>query len=223
MNSSNNARICVPVCASNAREVVESITRAAPLADIIELRLDCLDAAQLEAAAPEIMRVMKSCPRPFIITLRPIEQGGKRALDLETRLSFHAGRSLLHQQSCSSGNFADIELDLAVQLMNREEAGGDGSGNNVTLDWTHVICSHHDFTGVPSGLNEIYERMSQTPARILKIAVRADEITECIPVFRLLERARRDGREMIAVAMGEAGIITRILAPARGAFLTYGS
>ncbi|HVF29207.1 MAG TPA: shikimate dehydrogenase, partial [Pyrinomonadaceae bacterium] len=47
--------------------------------------------------------------------------------------------------------------------------------------------------------------------------------TECIPVFRLLERARRDGREMIAVAMGEAGIITRILAPARGAFLTYGS
>jgi 3-dehydroquinate dehydratase/shikimate dehydrogenase len=65
--------------------------------------------------------------------------------------------------------------------------------------------------------------MGTTRARILKIAVRANDITDCLPIFDLLERARREGREMIAVAMGEAGIATRILAPARGAFLTYGS
>ena len=223
MNPSNNARICVPVCATNARELIDSIMRGVPLADIIELRLDCLDAAQLEAATPEILNAMKSCPRPFIITLRPAEQGGKRALDLGMRLSFRAGDSSLHQQACSSENFADIELDLAVRLMKREEASGGDRSNDVTLDWTHVICSHHDFTGVPSDLEEIYERMSQTPARILKIAVRADEVTDCIPVFGLLDRAQRDGREMIAIAMGEAGIMTRVLAPARGAFLTYGS
>ncbi|HVF87363.1 MAG TPA: type I 3-dehydroquinate dehydratase, partial [Pyrinomonadaceae bacterium] len=224
MNPSNNGRICVPVCAASAREMIGLIACAAPLADTIELRLDCLDAAQLKAAAPEILSVMKSCPRPFIITLRPAEQGGRRALDSETRLAFRAGDSSLHQQACSSENFADIELDLVMRLLNREEAGGgDDSGNNVTLDWTHVICSHHDFAGVPSDLEEIYGRMSRTPARILKIAVLADEITDCIPVFRILERARRDGREMIAVAMGEAGVMTRVLATSRGAFLTYGS
>ncbi|MDQ3688184.1 MAG: shikimate dehydrogenase, partial [Acidobacteriota bacterium] len=151
------------------------------------------------------------------------EQGGKRALDLGTRLSFRANDSSLHQQACSSENFADIELDLAVRLMKREEAGGGGSGNHLTLDWTHIICSHHDFAGMPADLERIYEWMSQTPARILKIAVQADEITDCIQVFRLLERARRDGREMIAVAMGEAGIMTRVLATSRGAFLTFGS
>jgi 3-dehydroquinate dehydratase/shikimate dehydrogenase len=57
----------------------------------------------------------------------------------------------------------------------------------------------------------------------LKLAVQANEITDCIPIFRLLERARQDGREIIAIAMGAAGIMTRILGPARGAFLTYGS
>ena len=38
-----------------------------------------------------------------------------------------------------------------------------------------------------------------------------------------LERAEREGRKVIAIAMGQAGIMTRILGPSRGSFLTYGS
>src|SRR5205085_10099961 len=41
--------------------------------------------------------------------------------------------------------------------------------------------------------------------------------------LQLLARARREGRDMIAIAMGAAGLLTRILAPAHGAFLTYGA
>src|SRR5258707_8280091 len=65
--------------------------------------------------------------------------------------------------------------------------------------------------------------MAATPAKILKIAVQANDATDCLPVFRLLERAQREGREMIAIAMGPAGIMTRILGPSRGSFLTYGA
>jgi 3-dehydroquinate dehydratase/shikimate dehydrogenase len=65
--------------------------------------------------------------------------------------------------------------------------------------------------------------MTTTPARILKIAVQVKEITDCLALFRLLERARLERREMVAIAMGEAGTWTRILGPSRGAFLTYGS
>jgi shikimate dehydrogenase len=39
----------------------------------------------------------------------------------------------------------------------------------------------------------------------------------------LLDRAQGDGRELIAIAMGAAGVATRILGPSRGAFLTYGA
>ena len=91
------------------------------------------------------------------------------------------------------------------------------------LDWGRVICSHHDFAGTPVELDKIYERMAATPAHVLKIAVSAGDVTDCIPVFHLLDRARREGREIVAIAMGEAGIATRILGPSRGAFMTYGS
>src|SRR5438552_8292434 len=65
--------------------------------------------------------------------------------------------------------------------------------------------------------------MSATPARIIKIAVQANDAMDCIPIFHLLERAQRDDREMIAIAMGPAGIMSRVLGPSRGSFLTYGS
>jgi 3-dehydroquinate dehydratase/shikimate dehydrogenase len=48
-------------------------------------------------------------------------------------------------------------------------------------------------------------------------------VTDCAPVLALVGRARRDRVEMIAVSMGEAGLLTRVLAPAFGAALTYGS
>jgi 3-dehydroquinate dehydratase/shikimate dehydrogenase len=65
--------------------------------------------------------------------------------------------------------------------------------------------------------------MSRTPARVLKIAVQAKDAIDCLPIFQLLNRAREDGREMIAIAMGVAGVATRILGPSRGGFLTYAS
>jgi 3-dehydroquinate dehydratase/shikimate dehydrogenase len=111
-------------------------------------------------------------------------------------------------------DFIDLELDLSAGILNSAAQFGS------EINWSRVICSHHDFVGVPQDLEKIYERMAATPARILKIAVQADEITDCLPVFHLLQRARREGREMIAIAMGEAGVATRILAPSRGAFLT---
>ena len=57
----------------------------------------------------------------------------------------------------------------------------------------------------------------------MKIAVRANDATDCLSIFHLLQRAEREGREMIAIAMGQAGIMTRILGPSRGSFLTYGA
>jgi 3-dehydroquinate dehydratase/shikimate dehydrogenase len=65
--------------------------------------------------------------------------------------------------------------------------------------------------------------MAATPAGIIKIAVQANDATDCLAVFRLLERAQREHREVIAIAMGPAGIMTRVLGPSRGSFLTYGS
>ncbi len=209
MKASNSVRICVPVCEQSLGAAVRAIARAAEIGDLIEVRLDCLDPLQLGESFKNGEHLFDHSPRPTILTFRPAEQGGHRKLDTKSRLRFW----LFNRPT--SAEFLDLELDLALNASVLDY------GKKV--DWTRVICSHHDFVGVPADLKQIFDRMTQTPARILKIAFRADDITDCIAAFHLLDQARSENREMIAIAMGTAGITTRVLGPSRGAFLTYGA
>ena len=190
-------RVCVPVCEKDLDALRSACERAVEWADFVELRLDCLN------STPEnISELLQGLGRPVILTFRPSEQGGYRNLSREERETFWKtaprGESI----------WWDVEGELAQDL---------------SPDWSRVIASHHDFSDVPSDLQQIYEGLAKTSANVLKVAVQAHDITDCIPVFQLLERARREGREVIAIAMGNAGIPTRILGPSRGAFLTYGA
>lgn len=183
-------RICVSVCEKNLDALEKACERASEWADVIELRLDCL------SALADLQPVLERVPRPVILTFRPVEQGGHRELDRQTRQSFWKTAPLT--------DWRDIEADLTPET-----------------DWSHVIISHHDFSGVPGDLTKIYERLASTPAAVIKIAVHANDIVDCLPAFQLLDRARSEGRDAIAIAMGNAGLMTRILGPSRGAFLTY--
>ncbi len=209
----------MPVCVQRADELRAAVLRATELADIIELRLDCLvDDAQLAAAQRELAMLLAETSRPCIITLRAPEQGGRRALDTQTRVRFWQKCRTDWQRGATRPAFVDIELELVeahraeVWPAHRDDASTPA-----------LICSHHDFDGVPADLSSLYERMTRTPARVFKLAVQAHDMTDCVPLFQLLARARREGHELIAVAMGAAGVASRVLAPAHGALLTYGS
>ncbi|HEX8494657.1 MAG TPA: shikimate dehydrogenase [Pyrinomonadaceae bacterium] len=210
----NRTRICVPVCVSHVSELAAAVGRAARIGDFVELRLDCLTGDELTRLQRDLPTLLKSLSHPLILTLRPVEQGGRREIDNLTRVIFW---TQFFSQEQPTDVWADIELDLALFFQEREKDG------SAILDWQRVICSHHDFTGTGSEAVKIYEQMSATPARVLKIAVQANDANDCLPLFRLLDRARDEGRELIAIAMGHAGLATRILGPARGSYLTYGS
>ena len=227
-------RVCVPVCARRASELRAAVARAAEVADIIELRLDCLDEDELGAALSQLPRLFAETTRPFINTFRPAEQGGRRALGVQERLGFwrtlagHLREAIARAHTDARTHsaaappfFADIELDL----FESPHAGAlrDAFDEMLKAERLKLICSHHDFRGTHADLGPLFERMARTPAQVLKIATQAEEITDCLAVMRLLELARRAGRELIAIAMGEAGLLTRVLAPSRGAYLTYGS
>jgi 3-dehydroquinate dehydratase/shikimate dehydrogenase len=194
-NIKRTTQVCVPVCENDLTTACE---RAAAWADLIELRLDCLE--EIPANLPEIIERL---PRPLILTFRPSEQGGHRELTRVERRSFWS--SIAPQ---GEALWWDIEDDLV---------------NDLKPDWSRVIVSHHDFAAVPNDLEQIYERLVHTPAAVIKIAVQANDIVDCLPVFQLLDRARNEGREIIGIAMGNSGIATRVLGPSRGSFLTYGA
>jgi 3-dehydroquinate dehydratase/shikimate dehydrogenase len=214
MSSESQARVCVPVCVKRADELSDAVARASSLADLIELRLDCLEDGQLEVALARLNAIVTKTRLPFIITNRPSGQGGRRSLDASERMKFWRGVSELLRET-DARIYADVELDL-LESPHAETLRG-------LLEGFTLICSQHDFRQTPADIGALYERMARTGARVLKIAARAEEITDCAPLLGLLERARRDGLEMIAVSMGEAGLLTRVLAPAFGASLTYGS
>lgn len=210
MDSPPKPRICISVCEPTVADLEQAITTAAQVCDLTEVRLDCLEPAALEMGASSITQLLNRSACESILTLRPAEQGGWRALKDETRQAFWSS-------AIFSKSFFDVELDLAERFISNT------SPPSLPIDWSRTICSYHDFAGIPANLDQIYDRLAGTPARILKIAVQADDAIDCLPVFHLLERARKQGREMIAIAMGTAGLATRILGPSRGAFLTYAS
>lgn len=200
--------ICISVCEESITAAQQAINQAGPFGDLIEIRLDCMQSAQI--VDRNVERLFEDAAKPTILTYRPMRHGGHRELSNKARLRFW-----LFSRPATK-DFIDMEFDLVRNADIFEHA------DELKLpDWDRVICSQHDFSGRHAHLDHLYTEMAKTPARILKIAVRADDAVDCLPVFQVLERARREGRKLIAVAMGPPGIITRILGPSRGSFLTY--
>src|SRR5438046_855205 len=86
----NAAKICVPVCVPHASELSPAIARAAEAADIIELRLDGLLAADLDSAKSILGSLISKAEVPIILTMRSGEQGGSGSLSLAQRSQFWA-------------------------------------------------------------------------------------------------------------------------------------
>jgi 3-dehydroquinate dehydratase/shikimate dehydrogenase len=193
----NNGKICVSVCAETANEFQKKIEIGEKNADFIELRFDCLNESEIEQFFE-----LPSSKKTELFTFRPKDQGGKRDLTDEERLNFWS--------SWKTDNlWVDFEFDLFQTLID--------AGFTRRL----IICSHHDFNAVPENLTDIYEKIIQAKADVVKIAVQAGDATDGLALMKLLERAKAENRELIPIAMGESGIWTRILGLSRGAFMTF--
>jgi 3-dehydroquinate dehydratase/shikimate dehydrogenase len=201
-----NPLICVSICESDWQSVARAV-RDVGHDRLIEIRLDCCEPDALKNLDP-LRELLAACPQSSIVTFRAAEEGGRCDADFETRLRFWRDEGLQ-----LPAQFVDLELNIAEQL----------SHQAVSVDWSRVICSYHNEEKLPDALNQIFERLVATPARVLKIAVRLNEAVDCLPIFDLLVRGKRAGREIIAIGMGAAGVATRILGPAHGAYLTYAS
>ncbi|MDQ3324050.1 MAG: shikimate dehydrogenase [Acidobacteriota bacterium] len=198
----NNGKICVSVCAETSDEFIENINRATEIADVVELRFDCLEKNELQDALLKVKNLEIS--KFLLATFRPQEQGGKRELTFTERVKFW--ESFFWNNNLEN-LYADFEFDLK---------------SIFNLKSTKSIFSFHDFAGVPDNLATIYNTgKTLTNADILKIAVQADDISDSLAVWNLLEKSKTDKKQIVPIAMGEAGKWTRILGLAHGAPLTY--
>ncbi|HEV7645890.1 MAG TPA: shikimate dehydrogenase [Pyrinomonadaceae bacterium] len=187
--------IVVSVCAKTADELIQQIKKAEEFGDVIEVRFDCLDVAEVEKSLANFPAVAK----PVIATFRPIAQGGAREISEEESKAFWQG----------AARFAWVDLGPGPAEKIAERISG------------KKICSHHDFTGVPGDLSGIYDSLKASEAEVLKIAVQMDDISDGLPLWSLLKKAKAENKQLVPIAMGEAGKWTRILGLAYGAPMTY--
>ena len=197
-------KVCAVITVESVEAVRAALEQAARIADMIELRLDFL--RDFDFSDPTSLRsLLEDKPLPTIITCRATSEGGKQPVDDRIRLR------MLVEGARQFADYCDVEAAYY-------EAAA-----RFTPDLSRLIVSYHDFEGTPVDLDAVYERITALPAAVHKIVTRAKRPADSLAIFKLLDRARTDRRNLIAMAMGGPGLMTRVLGPAFGSFLTYGT
>ena len=228
----NNGKICISVCAATAAELIAQIKRAEILADVIEIRFDCLSESEFSSALQKVNEI--EYKKPFLITFRPKEEGGMRTLKMESdRVAFWENPKINFSHFA---RFIDCEWEL-LSVVTHNLRFYKNTKNS------EIIGSIHNFDSPVNNfdnLEYIFEQMSDLRLRsqigiftetivkreprqidVIKIAVSTNDITDTISIWKLLERAKSENKQIIPIAMGESGKWTRILGLAHGAFMTY--
>lgn len=195
----NNRAICVSISGTTVGELRTKIDLAEKYADVIEIRYDALDPAELYGA------LNLSSSKPLLLTYRPASQGGKREISHQERLAF---RDEIAKNNFPAHSYLDTEHDLP-----------EAAKPEHLID----IRSFHDFETPGRDLRSVYDAMVTSTETIGKIAVTVDDAVDAADLWKLMNEVTAQGRKIIAIAMGEAGKWTRILGPAYGSILSYAS
>ena len=196
-------KVCIPIVETTTDRALVAIKKASRWADLIELRVDFLGRVEL---APPLGNRLK----PFIITNRRKEEGGKYKGEERKRLS------VLLNAIDLGADYIDVELATersSLQDLIRNKKG------------TQVILSFHDFRRTPSlkELQRLFDQMVRLGADVIKMVTFARSWEDNLTILSLIPLAKARKQEIVAFCMGEKGKISRLFSPFLGAAWTYAS
>lgn len=206
-------------------------------ADIVEFRIDeffdpALPEADPERQPREITRLVTESPLPCIVTCRSSKEGGGYSGHEDDRIALYQRLARAEQKGSHPPRYLDIEFGAISDRSVRAQlerivspVSGDAPAIFETPSLgeaqTGLILSMHDFQSRPVDLTRRMLAMGEVKsASILKVAYRARSLRDNLELFELLSHA---DRPTIALAMGEFGLMSRVLAPKFGGFLTFAS
>jgi len=176
----------------------EAISRGA---ELLELRLDYMTEPSAELVR-RLVTAARRTARLIIATCRPTWEGGHFT-------GSEKERKLLLEEAVKVGvDYIDVELaglaDLDCEKLN-----------------TKLIISSHDFKSIQADLLNLLDEINLYQPAVAKIAYTAQRISDSFAGLDILHNEASSGREALVLAMGEAGVITRLLAKKLGGFLTF--
>jgi 3-dehydroquinate dehydratase / shikimate dehydrogenase len=188
-------RLCVTVTAATTAELRAERDLIAD-GDLIELRLDAI-------RDPDVAGALAGRKRPAIVTCRAAWEGGSFTGPEDARAR------MLNDALARGAEYVDVEWRAAFtpDLLTRT-AG------------RRIVLSMHAFESIPVDLEAQIHAMLATNAEIVKVAVKASRLSDCVALRDVAARAASPGR-LAVIAMGDYGVASRVLPGRFGSPWTY--
>ncbi len=154
-------------------------------ADLVEMRLDHTD-------RPDVAAALAGRAGPVILTCRAKWEGGRFGGSEDER------RRILEEAVQAGAEYVDVEAaaDFAPELIASRQGRG-------------IVVSRHQFDAPPRDLASSYRQLRGLGAQVAKLAVAVDRLSDMLPLFEL---GREDDQPHVLLAMGAAGVSSRVLA-----------
>ncbi len=191
--------ICVPVSTGSNDDMLAMLQRAAlEDAEAHEIRFDTM------SEMPKIEHLVKASTRPVLATCRSRAEGGGFDGTRAER------RNILRRAVKAGAAYVDAEIDDLDYLDYFAQYGA-----------AIRILSLHDFTSTPEDLTEqMYKLAEVKAADWVKFAVSAKTPADTVKVFDAMAKCPKP---VVGIAMGEVGIVSRIVGQYLGSRITFGS
>ena len=188
-------RICAVIVDSD----LEAVKQVEPLVDLFEVRMDLIGDGWQE--------LVKQLGKPWIACNRSAEEGGRGEKDEARRI-----KALLEAIELGA-NIVDIEL----RTRNLEEVVP------VIKKKAKCVLSFHELERTPSleEMRQIVQRQLKAGADICKVITTAQRFDDNLTVLRLVSEF--SGIKIVSFAMGDLGLVSRVLCPLVGGDFAYAS
>ena len=181
--------ICITLAQESRHLLLADMLNAAAMgADLLEIRLDCLE------KAPTFADIMAAKRKPLLFSCRRQEDGGHWKGTEDERLM------LLRQAIMSKADYVEIEYDVADQIR--------------PFPGCQRVISYTNVAKMPSAIADIYEDMLSMKPDVIKLTVRAKTPEEAWPLVQLLGKPKVP---TVVVGLGRSGVMLAVLGKKIGA------
>ena len=210
-------KICVPVMGSDMEQIRRAACEAcAAGAEIIELRIDSLSPDPSAEAAKAACRIVRESAAgiPLLFTQRTARDGGAGSPDA---VAYEALLTeMVKSRLCEA---IDCELSVGDKAFARIVKA---AHENEVI----VVGSSHEFgeIGEMQRAGDWLLKQEALGADVCKAAVMTRDVHEALCAMQVYAQAHEQLKApMIAIAMGPAGVMTRLCGACIGSCLTFGT
>jgi 3-dehydroquinate dehydratase / shikimate dehydrogenase len=204
-------KLCVSLGGATPAELFGRAEDAIKDARFLEFRLDAL--AKPAAALPQLKEFLNRHRDVMgLATCRRKEHGGGFTGSLTAELE------ILLKAAEAGCQIVDLEVECAEQA-NRPQLARFRAGLRAAA--SSLLISFHDFSRT-KGLAQAAERINAFKPDYVKVATTARTLADNLAMLRLVEDQTVHA-QVIGIAMGEEGLVSRVLGPRAGAAFTFAS